>query len=106
MSPVWDPPWRSPRRRAVTGRSASPSRARPGGATSPGGRSDVPELPEVETIVREIAPRLEGSRLARVELKKTDVLRELSKPRLTKTLSPNPIQHVPPLPNPHPLPLP
>src|SRR6266478_2683313 len=94
MSPVWDPPWRSPRRRAVTGRSASPSRARPGGATSPGARSDVPELPEVETIVREIAPRLEGCRIARVELKKTDVLRQVSKPRLIKTLRGNTIEQV------------
>src|SRR5712664_3654449 len=94
MSPVWDPPWRSPRRRAVTGRSASPSRARPGGATSPGARSDVPELPEVETIVREIAPRLEGCRIARVELKKTDVLRQVSKPRLIQTLSGNTIEQV------------
>src|SRR5260221_11112323 len=94
MSPVWDPPWRSPRRRAVTGPSALPSRARPGGATSPGGRSDVPELPEVETIIREIAPRLEGSRIARAELKKTDVLREVSKPRLIKALSGNTIEQV------------
>jgi formamidopyrimidine-DNA glycosylase len=54
----------------------------------------VPELPEVETIVREIAPRLEGCRIARAELKKTDVLREVSKPRLIKTLRGNTIEHV------------
>jgi len=54
----------------------------------------VPELPEVETIVREIAPRLEGCRIARVELKKTDVLREVSKPRLIKTLRGNTIEQV------------
>jgi len=54
----------------------------------------VPELPEVETIVREIAPRLEGSRIARAELKKTDVLREVSKPRLIKALSGNTIEQV------------
>ena len=54
----------------------------------------MPELPEVETIVREIAPRLEGCRIARVELKKTDVLRQVSKPRLIKTLSGNTIEQV------------
>ena len=54
----------------------------------------MPELPEVETIVREIAPRLEGCRIARVELKKTDVLRQVSKPRLIQTLSGNTIEQV------------
>jgi len=54
----------------------------------------VPELPEVETIVREIAPRLEGCRIARVELKKTDVLRQVSKARLIKTLRGNTIEQV------------
>jgi formamidopyrimidine-DNA glycosylase len=54
----------------------------------------VPELPEVETIVREIAPLLEGSRIARAELRKTDVLREVSKPRLLKTLTGNTIEQV------------
>lgn len=54
----------------------------------------MPELPEVETIVREIAPLLEGSRIARAELKKTDVLREVSKPRLLKTLQGNTIEQV------------
>jgi formamidopyrimidine-DNA glycosylase len=54
----------------------------------------VPELPEVETIVREIAPVLQGSRIARSELRKTDVLREVTKPRLLKTLSGNTIEQV------------
>lgn len=54
----------------------------------------MPELPEVETIVRELAPRLEGSRIARAELKKTDVLREVSKQRLIKTLKGNTIEQV------------
>jgi formamidopyrimidine-DNA glycosylase len=54
----------------------------------------VPELPEVETIVREIAPRLEGNRIARAQLRKTDVLREVSKPRLIKTLQGNTIEQV------------
>lgn len=54
----------------------------------------MPELPEVETIVREIAPLLQGSRIARAELRKTDVLREVSKPRLLKTLRGNTIEQV------------
>ena len=54
----------------------------------------MPELPEVETIVREIAPRLEGCRIARVQLRKTDVLREVSKPRLIKVLQDNTIEQV------------
>lgn len=54
----------------------------------------MPELPEVETIVREIAPRLEGCRIAEVQLRKTDVLRQVSKPRLIKTLRGNTIEHV------------
>lgn len=54
----------------------------------------MPELPEVETIVREIAPQLEGSRIARAELRKTDVLREVTKPRLIKTLQGNTIEQV------------
>ena len=54
----------------------------------------MPELPEVETIVREIAPRLEGCRIARVELRKTDVLREVTKQRLIKTLQGNTIAQV------------
>jgi formamidopyrimidine-DNA glycosylase len=54
----------------------------------------VPELPEVETIVRELAPRLEGYRVARVQLKKTDVLRQVSKQRLVQTLRGNTIDEV------------
>jgi formamidopyrimidine-DNA glycosylase len=54
----------------------------------------VPELPEVETIVRQIAPRLEGLRIARVQLRKTDVLRHVSKARLIKTLLGNTIEEV------------
>ena len=54
----------------------------------------MPELPEVETIVREIAPLLEGSRIARAELKKTDVLREVSRQRLINTLQGNTIEQV------------
>lgn len=54
----------------------------------------MPELPEVETIVREVAPFLEGSRIAHAELKKTDVLREVSKQRLISTLRGNTIEQV------------
>lgn len=54
----------------------------------------MPELPEVETIVRELAPRLEGHRIARVRLAKTDVLRRVSKPRLLRTLAGNVIAAV------------
>jgi len=54
----------------------------------------VPELPEVETIVRELAPRLEGFRIARARLAKTDVLRRVSKPRLLKTLTGNAFEEV------------
>jgi formamidopyrimidine-DNA glycosylase len=54
----------------------------------------VPELPEVETMVRDLAPRLEGCRIARVQLRKTDVLREVTKARLLKTLTGNTIEQV------------
>ncbi len=54
----------------------------------------MPELPEVETIVRQIAPRLEGYRISAVLLKKTDVLRHVSKARLIKTLRGNTIEEV------------
>jgi formamidopyrimidine-DNA glycosylase len=46
----------------------------------------VPELPEVETIVRELAPRLTGRVIRRAALAKTDVLRGVSRPRLLRTL--------------------
>src|SRR5438874_7743045 len=91
---AWAPAVLPPLGPAGTRPSASPSKARPGDVTSPGARSSVPELPEVETIVREIAPLLEGSLIARAELRKTDVLRELSKPRLLKTLQGNTIEQV------------
>jgi formamidopyrimidine-DNA glycosylase len=54
----------------------------------------VPELPEVETIARELEPRLRGRRIKRAILKKTDVLRRVSKPRLLRTLTGNTIQGV------------
>src|SRR5256886_6886150 len=94
MSLAWAPAFLPPPGPAGTRPSASPSRARPGDVTSPGARSSVPELPEVETIVREIAPRLEGSLVARAELRKSDVLREVAKPRLYNTLRGNTIEQV------------
>jgi formamidopyrimidine-DNA glycosylase len=54
----------------------------------------VPELPEVETMVRGIAPRLEGHQIARVQLRKTDVLRQVMKARLIRTLEGNTIEQV------------
>jgi formamidopyrimidine-DNA glycosylase len=54
----------------------------------------VPELPEVETIVRQLAPRLEGHRIIRARLTKTDVLRQVSKARLLKTITGNSIAEV------------
>jgi formamidopyrimidine-DNA glycosylase len=49
----------------------------------------VPELPEVETMVRGLAPRLEGHRIRGARLKKIDVLRRVSRPRLLKALTGN-----------------
>lgn len=46
----------------------------------------MPELPEVETIVRDLTPRLVGKRITAVTLTKTDVLRRVTKPQLLKTL--------------------
>jgi formamidopyrimidine-DNA glycosylase len=54
----------------------------------------VPELPEVETIVRELAPRLEGHHIAAVQLRKTDVLRGVSKARLLRVLTGNSFEEV------------
>jgi len=54
----------------------------------------VPELPEVETIVRELAPRLEGYRIVHARLNKSDVLRRVSKPRLLRSLRGNVFEEV------------
>jgi formamidopyrimidine-DNA glycosylase len=54
----------------------------------------VPELPEVETIVRELAPRLEGYRIVRARLVKADVLRRVSKPRLLRALRGNAFEEI------------
>lgn len=47
----------------------------------------MPELPEVQTIVDDIAPRLLGRRLSRPRLHHTDVLRGVSRARLLRSLS-------------------
>jgi formamidopyrimidine-DNA glycosylase len=47
----------------------------------------VPELPEVETIVRDLRPRMVGRKISRATLSKTDVLRKVSKPALLRALS-------------------
>lgn len=49
----------------------------------------MPELPEVETIVRDLAPRLLGRTLKHPELLHSDVLRGVSKKRLLATLAGN-----------------
>lgn len=54
----------------------------------------MPELPEVETIARELAPRLTGRRIKQATLRKTDVLRRVSKPRLLRTLKGNTVAGV------------
>jgi formamidopyrimidine-DNA glycosylase len=46
----------------------------------------VPELPEVETIVRDLAPRIEGRRVRDARLLKSDVLRRVSKRKLLAAL--------------------
>jgi formamidopyrimidine-DNA glycosylase len=53
----------------------------------------VPELPEVETIVRDVAPRLVGRRIRTARLTKSDVLRRVSRRRLVETLTGNTVVH-------------
>ena len=47
----------------------------------------MPELPEVETIVRDIRPRLEGRTIASARLSHDDVLRGVTRRRLLRTLT-------------------
>jgi len=53
----------------------------------------VPELPEVETIVQGVAPRLVGRRIRTARLTKSDVLRQVSRRRLLETLTGNTVVH-------------
>ncbi len=46
----------------------------------------MPELPEVETVVRDLRPRLTGRTLTNPKLHHSDVLRRVSKPRLLRVL--------------------
>ncbi|MBI2535929.1 MAG: bifunctional DNA-formamidopyrimidine glycosylase/DNA-(apurinic or apyrimidinic site) lyase [Gemmatimonadetes bacterium] len=54
----------------------------------------MPELPEVETIVRDLEPRLTGRILRSPRLFKPDVLRRVSPRRLLATLARNRIEQV------------
>lgn len=54
----------------------------------------MPELPEVETIVRDLAPRLTGRVLRRPRLFAPDVLRRVSPRRLLATLAGNRVAEV------------
>lgn len=47
----------------------------------------MPELPEVETIVRDLAPRLTGRRFSRPRILQKDVLRRVTPQRLIRLLS-------------------
>ena len=47
----------------------------------------MPELPEVETIVRDIRPQLEGRTIASARLSHDDVLRGVTRTRLLRTLT-------------------
>jgi formamidopyrimidine-DNA glycosylase len=47
----------------------------------------VPELPEAETIVRDLAPRLAGRRLSHPHLSHTDILRGVSRRQLERALN-------------------
>ncbi len=53
----------------------------------------MPELPEVETIVRDVAPRLVGRRIRTARLTKSDGLRRVSRRRLLETLTGNTVVH-------------
>jgi len=54
----------------------------------------VPELPEVETIVRDIRPLITGRTLTRPKLYHTHVLRRVTKTRLLRVLAGNRIEAV------------
>ena len=54
----------------------------------------MPELPEVETIVRDIQPHLVGSTLRNPQLFKADVLRDVSRKRFLGAVSNAPVTEV------------
>jgi formamidopyrimidine-DNA glycosylase len=47
----------------------------------------MPELPEVETMARDIRPHLVGARLVRLRVLKPDVLRRVRRPRFERALA-------------------
>ena len=47
----------------------------------------MPELPEVEVLVRHLAPRLEGRTIRRLTIKRARILRPTSEPRFRRVLS-------------------
>jgi formamidopyrimidine-DNA glycosylase len=49
--------------------------------------SDMPELPEVETMVRETRQALVGRRIVSASLSHTDILRGVTRPKLLKALT-------------------
>jgi formamidopyrimidine-DNA glycosylase len=54
----------------------------------------MPELPEVETIVRDVRPRLLGRTIVHAELSHTDVLRGVTRPALVRGLGGGKVQDV------------
>jgi formamidopyrimidine-DNA glycosylase len=54
----------------------------------------VPELPEVETIVRELAPRVAGRTLRQPQIHRTDTLRGVTRRTLVARLSGRRIEHL------------
>src|ERR671933_315783 len=54
----------------------------------------MPELPEVETIVRDLRPSLLGRRIRRVTLSHDDVLRGVSRRRLLRRVAGTTIRQV------------
>jgi formamidopyrimidine-DNA glycosylase len=54
----------------------------------------MPELPEVETIVRDLRPTLVGRRIGRIALSHDDVLRGITRRRLLRRLSGTTIRRV------------
>ncbi len=54
----------------------------------------MPELPETETIARDLDRALQGSRIERVTVRKPDVLRDTDRRRLARALGGRTIEHV------------
>src|SRR6185436_15709663 len=89
MSPPPPPAAARPPRRSI-------SRASSSGVTSAGGRfkDRVPELPEVETIARDMRPHLTGAAIRSARIFKPDILRNAKRPAFEKTLTGQKIEKV------------